>query len=170
MYRLFQSYCTRFYGCELWSLLDAEVQGLCIAWRNSIRKIWELPYQTHSYLLPLLCRCLPIFDQFCMRSLNFVQRCLAHDSDVVKFISDYCMKYGRSNSCIGKNVLFCSQRYKCNIEMVFSGQIKNIVETHFYQLYASCISKSAVRDHNGSGRCVIIADMGFMGFYRRCFI
>jgi len=74
---------------------------------------------------------LPIFDQFCMRSLNFVQRCLAHDSDVVKFISDYCIKYGRSNSCIGKNVLFCIQRYKCNTEMVFSGQIKNIVETHF---------------------------------------
>jgi len=41
------------------------------------------------------------------------------------------IKYGRSNSCIGKNVLFCMQRYKCNIEMVFSGQIKNIVETHF---------------------------------------
>jgi len=90
-----------------------------------------LPYRTHSYLLPLLCRSLPIFDQFCMHSLNFVQRCLAHDSDVVKFISNYCIKYGRSNSCIGKNVLFCMQWYKCNIEMVFSGQIKNIVETHF---------------------------------------
>jgi len=84
-------------------------------------------YRTHSYLLPLLCRSLLIFDQFCMRSLTFVQRCLAHDSDVVKFISDYCIKYGRSNLCIGKNVLFCSQRYKCSIEMVFCGQIKNIV-------------------------------------------
>jgi len=38
-YRLFQSYCTSFYGCELWCLLDDEVQGLCIAWRKSIRKI-----------------------------------------------------------------------------------------------------------------------------------
>jgi len=66
-----------------------------------------------------------------VRSLSFVQRCLAHDSDVIRFISDYCIKYGRSNSCIGKNVLFCMQWYKCNIEMVFSGQTKNIVETHF---------------------------------------
>ena len=40
-YRLFQSYCTSFYGCELWCLLDDEVQGLCTAWRKSIRKIWE---------------------------------------------------------------------------------------------------------------------------------
>ena len=36
------------------------------------------------------------------------------DSEVVKFISDYCIKYGRSNSCIGKNVMFCMQRYKCS--------------------------------------------------------
>jgi len=40
-------------------------------------------------------------------------------------------KISYSNSCIGKNVLFCMQRYKCNIEMVFSGQINNIVENHF---------------------------------------
>ena len=84
-YRLFQSYCTSFYGCELWCLLDDEVQSLCTAWRKSIRKIWEQPYRTHSYLLPLLCCSLPLFDQLCIhvRSLNFVQRCLAHDSDVV---------------------------------------------------------------------------------------
>jgi len=79
----------------------------------------------------LIYRSRPIFDKLCIRSLNFVQRCLAHDSDAVKFISDYCIKYGRSNSCIDKNVLFCMQRYKCNIDMVLSGQIKNIVENHF---------------------------------------
>jgi len=62
-----------------------------------------------------------------MRSLNFVQRCLAHDSDVVKFISDYCIKYGRINSCIGKHVLFCMQRYKCNSKMVLSGQIRILI-------------------------------------------
>jgi len=74
----------------------------------SIRKIRELPYRTHCHLLPLLwCRSLPIFDQLCVRSLNFVHRCLSHDSDVVKFISHYCIKYGRSNSCIGKNVMLC---------------------------------------------------------------
>jgi len=87
----------------------------------------------YCYLLPLLCSSLPIFDQLCVRLLNFVQRCLSHDSDIVKFrpISDYCIKYGRSNSCIGKNVMFCMQRYKCNVEMVFSGQMNNIIESRF---------------------------------------
>jgi len=87
----------------------------------------------YCYLLPLLCSSLPIFDQLCVRLLNFVQRCLSHDSDIVKFrpISDYCIKYGRSNSCIGKNVMFCMQRYKCNVEKVFSGQMNNIIESRF---------------------------------------
>ena len=40
-------------------------------------------------------------------------------------------KYGRSNSCICKNVVFCMQRYKCNVEMVLSGQMNNIIESHF---------------------------------------
>jgi len=66
-----------------------------------------------------------------IRSLNFVHRCLSHDSDVVKFIPRYYIKYGRSNSCIGKNVTFCIQWYKCNVEMVFSGQMNNIIESHF---------------------------------------
>jgi len=31
------------------------------------------------------------------------------------------------------------QRYKCNIEMVLSGQIKNIVETHFNRSTYNCM-------------------------------
>jgi len=27
--------------------------------------------------------------------------------------------------------MFCMQRYKCNVEMVFSGQVNNIIESHF---------------------------------------
>jgi len=26
--------------------------------------------------------------------------------------------------------MFCMQRYKCNVEMVFSGQVNNIIKSH----------------------------------------
>ena len=97
--------------------------------------------------LPLLCRSLPILDQLCERSLNFVHRCVSHDSDVVKFISDYCIMYGRSNFCIGKNVMFCMRRYKCNVEMVFSGSCSRVTSAssalgilNDYALYTSAHS------------------------------
>jgi len=37
----------------------------------------------------------------------------------------------RENSCISKNVMLCLQRYKCNVERVFSSQMNNIIESHF---------------------------------------
>jgi len=35
------------------------------------------------------------------------------------------------NSCIGMNVMFCLHQYKCNVEKVLSGQMNNIIESHF---------------------------------------
>jgi len=52
-----------------------------IFWHN---RQWYVAVM-HCYLLPLLCRSLPIFDQLCARSLNFVHRCLSNDSDIVNF-------------------------------------------------------------------------------------
>ena len=127
--RLFQSYCTSFHGCELWRLTDTGVQDFCTAWRKGVRKIWKLPYRTHRYLLPLLCHCLPIFDAMCARSLNFIYRCISHDSDLVHFISQYCIKYGRSRSCIGRNIMFCMQRYNCNVEKVCSGLMNDVIKS-----------------------------------------
>ena len=75
------------------------------------------PHLRHSYYM-LLCRSLPIFDKLCIRLFIFAHRCLSHDTDIVKFISHNCIKYGHSNSCTGKNVMFCMQRYKCNVEIV----------------------------------------------------
>ena len=127
--RLFQSYCTSFYGCELWRLSDIGVQDFCTAWRKSVRKIWKLPNKTHCYMLPLLCQCLPVFDEICVRSLNFIDRCLSHDSDLIKFIAWYCIKYGRSRSCMGRNIMFCMQRYNCSVEKVCSGLMNDVIKS-----------------------------------------
>ena len=43
-YKLFQSYCTSLYGCELWVLNNCHIDDVCVAWRKSLRKIWYLPY------------------------------------------------------------------------------------------------------------------------------
>ena len=46
--------CTSFYGCELWGLACDQVLDFCITWRKGVRRVWDLPYMTHCYLLPLL--------------------------------------------------------------------------------------------------------------------
>jgi len=50
-HKLFQSYCTSYYGCELWLLNNPKLEDLYVAWRKSMRKIWKLPQQAHCFLL-----------------------------------------------------------------------------------------------------------------------
>ena len=47
--RLFCSYCTSFYGCELWDLSCDQIIHFCTAWRKGLRRVWDLPYQTHKF-------------------------------------------------------------------------------------------------------------------------
>ena len=121
-YRLFQSYCTSFYGCELWLLNNSYITDyFSVAWRKGVRQIWQLPARTHCYLLPLLCRCLPLLDEFCRRSLNFARSCIGTScSSLVNFIASHGIFHGRSFSTLGQNVSFCTNRYKCTIGDVLS--------------------------------------------------
>ena len=70
-----------------------------------------LPYDTHSFISPLLCRCLPDFDEICRRFLSFVRTCISHKTPVFRSVVCCGIFHGRSNSPIGRNVLFCPRRY-----------------------------------------------------------
>jgi len=47
--KLFKSYCTSVYGAELWALDSANIETFCVAWRKALRRILQLPYNSHSY-------------------------------------------------------------------------------------------------------------------------
>ena len=60
--KLFMSYCSSMYGCELWLLRDSNIDVFCVAWRKALRRILGLPQNAHSYMLPIVSNSLPIFD------------------------------------------------------------------------------------------------------------
>jgi hypothetical protein len=49
---LFEAYCCSFYGIICCSLADNNLRQLCVAWNKVIRRIFGLPFQTHTNLLP----------------------------------------------------------------------------------------------------------------------
>ena len=73
--KLFCSYCSSIYGCELWPLDSSFINEFCSTWRSALRRLIGLPYKAHSFLLPILTCTLPIFDEICMRSSRFVSTC-----------------------------------------------------------------------------------------------
>jgi hypothetical protein len=116
--KLVKSYCTSFYGAEIWDLSNSAIESINTAWRKGIRRVWQVPYTTHSALIPGLCDTIPLVDLFYKRMLNFVYRCLRSDSTLVSFIVRHGISYGEMDSIIGRNTLNCSVRYNTNIEHI----------------------------------------------------
>lgn len=125
-YKLFQSYCTSFYGCELWSLTTSEIQDFCTAWRKAVRSVWNLPQTTHCYLLPLICDCLPVFDEICRRSINFARDCILHESNLIRQIASYGIYHARSESPLGRNMLFCADRFSSSLHSLLFSSFKSV--------------------------------------------
>ena len=73
---LMNAYCSSLYGCELWDFSHPGVQNVCTACKRDLRRIWDLPYDSHSNVLLLLSDSLPIFDLICLRWVNFLQKCV----------------------------------------------------------------------------------------------
>jgi len=70
--KLFKSYCTSIYGAELWALGSANIETFCVAWRKALRRILQLPYNSHSVFLPSLSNTSPVYDEICKRSMKFI--------------------------------------------------------------------------------------------------
>jgi hypothetical protein len=135
VYKLFQSFCMSLYGCELCLLSNTHIEDLCVSWRKSLRRVWKLPYTTHCYLLPLLSQCLPLEDEICRRLLNFMHECLCNRSRLVRAIANDGIYYGRHNSFLCHNALFCSSKFNVNVFDIVSGEVnvscavnKNVTE------------------------------------------
>jgi len=96
------------YGC-----FNDQINDLCVSWRKSLCRIWDLPFNSHCYLLPLLSQCLPLLDEICRRSLNYIKACLYNGSSLVRAVTNYGIRCGRHNSLLGHNLLFCARLYNC---------------------------------------------------------
>jgi len=117
---LFQSYCTSYYGCELWLLNNPKWKDLCVAWRKSMRKIWNFPQQAHCFLLNLISGCLSVFDELCRRSMSFVRSCrLMITISLGLLLTIHSLVHARSQSFLGHNVLFCAYRYNFSVNICY---------------------------------------------------
>ena len=92
-----------FYGATLWNFNTPVYESLCVAWNKASRRVWRLPYMTHTCLLGPLNGQIHIADQLNIRFIKFVNRMVHSCNPIVSFIGKYSAIYG--NGFIKKNVL-----------------------------------------------------------------
>ena len=107
---LLKSYCLSLYGCSLWSLSSPSIKLIEIALNKLLRRVWNLPYQSHSGIVHCTARISHvsnfIFDRFCV----LLSRSLSSPSGLVKSIFLNSSYY--AYSFIGYNFLYGNNHYK----------------------------------------------------------
>ena len=86
-----------------------------------------MPPDTHCYILPLLRKCLIVYDEFCRRSVNFLRTCISYSSKVVRCVANYGIFHRRCDSPAGRNVLHCMRRYSATLSDVLSPKFESLV-------------------------------------------
>ena len=104
------------YGSVLWDLSNPCIESACTTWRRGLRRVFGLPFNAHSSLLPLLSCSLPVHDELFKRSILFAQRCLVSDSALVRNVAYHGIKYNQMQSPLGKNIVSSCIHYNVAID------------------------------------------------------
>jgi len=70
------------------------------------KRVWGVPYCTHSSFLPVTSEYLPLSDKLCYRTAFFIKSYSESDSPIVSKVARYGIYYGRMNSHLGRNDFF----------------------------------------------------------------
>jgi hypothetical protein len=138
--KLFKTYCSSMYGCELWNLNDDGYLTFCTTWRKALRRILNLPYTAHSFFLPYVSNTLPIKDELCKRSARFIFSCLLSNNHLVRSISFHSVVHAKYNSFLGSNALVCCAKYGWSIDG-FSSCLVQLSNSFFEQWYVNSLTE-----------------------------
>jgi len=116
--KIFTTQCAHLYGTNIWNFSDKSVVEYVTAWNRSVRRIFQLPYQTHRRFLPLVLGSPGVLDQMYRRFVKICQTMSSSQNVRVKYLYDVCSLNARS--IIRKNLHVIEKRLEVNHVRVLS--------------------------------------------------
>ena len=102
MLKLRWTYASAFYGSNLWDLFDQSSDKVCSSWSRAIRLTYNLPLNTHRYVLQelylkadLKSILIARFNRFCVSLQSSIKPEVVHLERLQR--NDYRSAYGRNN-------------------------------------------------------------------------
>ena len=99
------------------------MQSFYTTWRKSVRRTWDLPYDSSSDLVYLVANSIPICDEICRRSFNFIEKEAACDGDLINVIVCNELYFCRMKSPLDRNAATYCLHYGIPIEMLWNANL-----------------------------------------------
>lgn len=140
---LFNTYCMNIYGSPLWKHYDHRLlEPFYIAWRQSIRKVWKIPFRTHNLLLQYIHESNSIDIILDKRCVKFLWNLFNSNYNIYNVIAK-CSLYN-CNTSMGENIRYFMFKY----DIMYEDWFNNI--NYVYNKIDAIITKSV----NHENRCV----------------
>ena len=83
---LVKSFCLSLYGCTLWKLSTSSLKLIEISLNKLLRKVWNLPYNSHTSIVHCVAQTSSISNIVYNRFLSMYSRALSNCSSLVRLI------------------------------------------------------------------------------------
>lgn len=141
--RLFNSYCSCFYGAQMWKLRCSTVREIFTAWNKGVRALLRLPLTTHRWLLGPLAGCAYVEQQLTSRTLAFLYNAINSSNQTLCAIVTAANTDARSD--LGANLAMFRYEYEIHVspEMDINAARKKVMckgelSQEQYSLAAAC--------------------------------
>ena len=127
IYKLFNTFCMSLYGCQLWDYSKPSIEEICISWRKGVRKIYNIPYNTHRRFLHLICNDTSIKVKLHRCFLKFFIGVSNHTNPNIRFLSRLASHGSLSKTSSNLNIVCSLYKIdKTNVNMSTLCKIQDI--------------------------------------------
>ena len=102
--KLFKSFCSSFYGSQMWNFNCSSLLRVYTAWNKAVRVLLRIPYCTHRWMLGPLIESLHIREQLYIRTAGFLKSAMNCGNATVLGIVNAATRDARTD--MGANIAF----------------------------------------------------------------
>ena len=122
--KLFKIYCSSVYGSQILKINSLYFKNVCICWNKAVRRIVNVPYTTHTWMLGPILNQTHISTQLIKRYIRFLFG-LASSHNIIVYTC-YKNAVGNAITPMGSNIAYFRDKYGIEVNSL-SKNITNLV-------------------------------------------
>ena len=104
------------------------IKKISIRWRMALKRIWNVPVNTHCDILPLISSQFPLEIQLKCRFLKFYRSLLESDNNLIRYLSSFKTFSNNSTMSNNLNQILCDLNLDMfELEMLSLNKFKNML-------------------------------------------